>query len=113
MITTPDWWVPDQRRPSSAAFDVPKFSVNIASLTSVEETVRQLAVDLARAKGGVVAFNCGRARQLGFDARHELDENFPQNVAHAHVYFAGSGSSRKKHARRLAQECRVVHPPGS
>ena len=42
MITTPDWWVVNAKRPSSAAFDEPKFSVNIASLTTVEETTRQL-----------------------------------------------------------------------
>ena len=37
-ITTRDWWVSEAGRPSSAAFDEPKFSVNIASLTTVAET---------------------------------------------------------------------------
>jgi hypothetical protein len=79
MITTPDWWVADKRRPSSAAFDVPKFFVNVASRTSIEETTRQLREALNRPKGGIVAFNCGRARDLGFDARMEMDEAFPDN----------------------------------
>lgn len=111
MITTSDWWVSAEHRPSSAAFDEPKFSVNIASLTTVEETVQQLSVVLQRPKGGVVAFNCGRARQLGFDARREADDDYPENGAHAHMYFCGGSSSRKKNARRLAKECRTVHLP--
>jgi hypothetical protein len=111
LITTPDWWVSAEQRPSSAAFDEPKFSVNIASLTSIDETVRRLSVELGRPKGGVVEFNCGRARQLGFDARLEADENYPANAAHAHVYFAGGSSNRKRNARRLAKECRTLHMP--
>jgi hypothetical protein len=111
MITTPDWWVADAKRPSSAAFDEPKFSVNIASLTTVEATERQLRDDLKRPEGGIVAFNCGQARGYGFDARKELDEQFPDNDAHAHVYYDGGRSSRKKNARRLAQQCRLIREP--
>lgn len=111
LITTPDWWVADEQRPSSAAFKEPKFSVNVASLTTIAETVAQLHQLLGRPAGGVVAFNCGRARQLGFDARHEADEQFPQNAAHAHVYYSGNSTRRKKDARRLAEECRTVHLP--
>lgn len=111
MITTPDWWVADQNRPSSAAFDEPKFSVNVASLTTIEQTARQLREDLHRPAGGVVAFNCGRAREHGFDARLERDEHFPANQAHAHVYYDGGRSSRKKNARRLAQQARPILKP--
>jgi len=111
MITTPDWWVVNAKRPSSAAFDEPKFSVNIASLTTVEETTRQLWEDLNKPDGGIIAFNCQRARERGFDARKEPDERFPKNVAHAHVYYDGSKSSRKKNARRLAQQCRLILEP--
>jgi hypothetical protein len=111
LITTPDWWVAEQMRPSSAAFDEPKFSVNVASLTTIEETKRQLHGDLNKPDGGIICFGCGRARDLGFDARLERDEQFPDNAAHAHVYCDGSKSSRKKNARRLAQECRLVLEP--
>ena len=111
MITTPDWWVADQKRPSSAALDEPNFSVNVASLTTVEKTMRQLYEDLQRLDGGIVGFNCGQAREHGFDARLERDDHFPDNASHAHVYYDGGGSSRKKNARRLAQQCRTVLEP--
>jgi hypothetical protein len=110
-ITTRDWWVADAGRPSSAAFDEPKFSVNLASLATVEETARQLREELKKPAGGIVSFNCGRARSLGFDAREEIDEAFPGNLAHAHVYYEGGRSRRKKNARRLAQERVTVLVP--
>jgi hypothetical protein len=111
LITTPDWWVAEQNRPSSAAFTAVPFSVNIASLTTLEETLRQLSDDLGHPDGGVVAFLCGTARGLGFDTRHEPDPLFPDNTAHAHVYYSGGTSSRKKNARKLADACRTIHPP--
>jgi hypothetical protein len=67
--------------------------------------------DLRVPEGGIVSFRCVRASALGFDVRTEIDPNFPKNAAHAHVYYDGSNSSRKKNARRLAQECRVVVAP--
>ena len=70
-----------------------------------------LPSDLNRPNGGIVPFNCGYARSLGFDARQELDELFPGNKAHAHVYYDGGKSSRKKNARRLASQCRVIVQP--
>ena len=112
LITTPDWWVAEQERPSSAAFDEPKFSVNVASLTTVPETTRQLHEDLRKPDGGIVSFNCGRARELGFDAKLERDKTFPDNAAHAHVYYGGSRNSRKKNAKKLARQCQVVVEPG-
>ncbi len=98
LITTRDWWVAEELRPSSAAFDEPKFSVNIASRTTVEETTRQLHEDLEILEGGIVSFVCGRARELGFDARDEPDEQFPDNDAHAHVYYDGG-------RKRPQEEC--------
>lgn len=111
LITTPDWWVADAERPSSAAFDEPKFSVNVASMTTVDETQRQLCDDLNRPNGGIVSFGSGDARTLGFDARHEIDDTFPENEAHAHVYYDGGRSSRKKNARRLAHRARTIVKP--
>jgi hypothetical protein len=83
----------------------------VVSLTTIEETTRQLHDDLNRPNGGIVAFNCGYARSLGFDARQEMDELFPENKAHAHVYYDAGKSSRKKNARRLASQCRIVVEP--
>ncbi len=48
----------------------------------------------------MVSFNCGQARDLGFDARHEPERN---NPAHAHLYCDGTpAKQRKKNAQRLA-----------
>ena len=108
-ITHPNWWKPEERRPSSAAFSIPKFSVDIASLTTPDETlarVRHIAPD-----PGLVQFNCGEARQLDFDTRHEPDENYPDNHAHAHVYCNMPNNQRKKRAQALAQSFDVVVEP--
>ena len=113
FITTPDWWVKNVHplRPSPASFDSPRFSVNIASLTTIEESTRQLHQDLNCPRGGVVSFNCGVSRGLGFDSRQERDEKAPNNLAHAHVYYDGTSSSRKKNARKLAALCETVSHP--
>ncbi len=111
LITTPNWWVAEHNRPSSAAFNASPFSVNIASLTTLPETHRQLSDELGHPEGGIVAFLCGTSRGFGFDPRHEPDPLFPTNVAHAHVYYSGGSSSRKKSARKLAEACRTIHPP--
>lgn len=40
-ITTPDWWVAEEKRPSSAAFKQPVFSTDVASLAgSIDHTLR-------------------------------------------------------------------------
>jgi len=107
-ITTADWWVSEENRPSSAAFRVdPPFSVDIVSLAgSPEFTLAHLPPG-----AGLVQFNSGKARSLGFDARHELDPEHPENPAHAHVYTALMGNSRKKAAQKLVALCMVVREP--
>ena len=105
-ITYAYWWLAEARRPTSAAFDHPLFSVDVASRTTPLETLGRF-----RAGTGLVAFSCGVARQLGFDARDERDPAFPENAAHAHVYFTGSRSQRKKRARKLADACAIVVEP--
>jgi hypothetical protein len=111
FITTPDWWVADEKRPSSAAFAHPLYSVNIASLITLEDSLDQLHEDLGCPNGGIVSFQCGHARTLGFDARHERDEQFPDNEAHAHVYCHAERNQRKKKARALAGACqREIDP---
>ena len=99
-------------RPRSAAFNWPKFSVNIASEIGVEGAVKHMIDVLDCPAGAIVAFNCGRARELGFDARRELDEKHRENKAHAHFYYDGSNSSRKTRAKKLAKyHCRTVRQP--
>jgi hypothetical protein len=70
-ITRPEWWDPDGQHLSSAAFGWPKVSVSIQSLLISEDEL------LSRFEPGtgLAGFNCGQARQLGFDAHHEPDEH--------------------------------------
>jgi hypothetical protein len=114
-ITTPDWWEADAvpPRPRSAAFRKRKFSVNVASEIGLEGAIRHLCSVLKCPDGGLVSFNCGFARQLGFDARREIDEDYRDNTAHANVYYDGSTNSLKSSAKRLAsaEECQVVRSP--
>ncbi len=100
-----------ENRPSSSLFDdPPRVSVNVASLTTIEKCKTQLAGELKRSNGGMVSFNCGHARALGFDARHEPEND---NPAHAHLYcdVAARPKERKKNAQRLARICAIVIQP--
>jgi hypothetical protein len=112
-IITSTWWIDGRDQPlSSAAFSWPTFSVNIESLMTFDEAVRHLRAVLKCPKGGLALFNCGRARDLGFDPRKEPDPNHPENQAHANVYSDGADSKRKTRAKKLAQDwCRVVLKP--
>jgi hypothetical protein len=106
-ILYPLQWAVDANRPSSAAFDDAVFSVDIASRTTPHETASRFHSVLR-----LVRFNCGEARSQGFDTRDEIDLNYPENHAHAHVYFLDYDSifpkDRKKRARRLAMLCVLV-----
>ena len=105
------WWNEEVTppRPRSAAFNWAKFSVNVASRIGEEGAVRHLADVLGCPHGAIVAFNCGVARDLAFDARHEPEND---NPAHAHVYYDGSNSSRKTRAKKLASyHCRTIRSP--
>ena len=113
-LCAPDWWdlSVDPPRVSSFAFKVNSpFSVNVASIIGMEGAVRHMEKVLQNSQGGIVSFNCGRARALQYDARHELDPHYPDNTAHANVYFDGSNSDRKRAARKLADQCNLVHRP--
>jgi len=108
------WWNGEVTppRPRSAAFNWPSFSVNIASIIGEAGAIRHLEQVLGCPEGAIVAFNCGLARGLGFDARRERDPKYPNNDAHANVYFEGLNSTRKKQAKKLAREhCRTVRAP--
>jgi hypothetical protein len=110
FVTAASFWVAAENRPSSSLFDdPPRVSVHVASLTTLEECRRQLVEELHKPDGGMVSFNCGQARDLGFDARHEPERN---NPAHAHLYCDGTPSKlRKKNAQRLARSCAIVFQP--
>lgn len=106
-ILYPLQWAEGQDRPSTAAFDEEVFSVDIASRTTPDRTKARFRFVLK-----LVEFNCGQARRIGFETRDERDPSFPENDAHANVYFldyqATGESQRKKKARRLAELCRIV-----
>ena len=109
FITTHSFWVVRENRPSSAAFDQPPpISLNVASLTTFEESTRQLHEEMGKPLGGIISVGCGRARSLEFDARHEPENN---NPAHANLYYDGSNKSRKKNARKLVEEFKIVLQP--
>jgi len=113
-ITVPTWWIAGRGQPlSSAAFNWPNFSVNIASLMTLDKAVRHLKYVLKSPKGGIVAFNCGDAKDLDFDTYKEPDPAHPENRAHANVYSDGSHSKRKTRAKKLAEYCsrRVLLEP--
>lgn len=88
---------------SSAAFSFPVFSVDVAGRTTVEATLARWP-----AGSGIVAFPCGEARSLGFDARHKPELG---NDAHANVHCDQPPNERKRRARALAATSRVVVAP--
>jgi hypothetical protein len=111
FVTVPSFWVAKENRPSSSLFDnPPRVSVNVASLTTIDECKQQLRKGLGKPNGGMVSYNCGQARELGFDARHEPEHG---NQAHAHLYsdLGVSNKRRKKNAVRLARLCSIVIQP--
>jgi hypothetical protein len=108
-ITSNDWWIPEENRPSSAAFRFPDFSTDVVSLAgSPEYTLAHLP-----AGSGIAQFNAGGARTLGFNARLEPDPEQTENPAHANVYCSLAGNQRKKAAQKLAQaaHCTLVRTP--
>jgi len=106
-ITTLDWWVADESRPSSAAFRNPDFSVDIVSLAvSPDHTLAHL-----RTGSGIVQFNSGEAQGIGLIPRQEPDPDHPENHAHANVYNEGNSNQRKKRAQQLVKLCTVVISP--
>lgn len=105
-ITSRDWWVSAENRISSAAFTFPVFSVDMASLATHEQTLSRF-----KPGAGLVEFNAGAARQLGFDARQEIDGNFPGNLAHANVYCTLPKNERKRRAQQLVSLTTVVRVP--
>jgi hypothetical protein len=99
-----EWWLAAEGRVSSAAFSWPKFSVDRASMTTPEATLARFSPG-----SGIAEFNCGGARNLGFDTRAEPENG---NDAHAHVYCDHPNNKRKAAARKLAEACIIRRVPG-
>jgi hypothetical protein len=105
----PEWWNTEESRVSSAAFSFPFFSVDVASLAgSPQATLARFRPD-----AGIAAFMCKSAREQGCEVRLELDEQYPGNKAHAHVYMPQANKKRKVAARKLVDACRVLITPKS
>ncbi len=100
-ITTPAWWVAEENRPSSAAFKQPDFSTDIVSIARTpEHTLSRFPAGC-----GLVFFNYGDAKAIGFLARKEVDPQHPDNLAHGNVYNGiQSGSKRKTMAQKLVDK---------
>lgn len=107
-IMHPSWWVPAERRISSAAFKRdPVFSVDVASISgSPEATLARFLPGT-----GLASFACRVAIRLGLAVRIEPDPLFPENDAHAHVYMPTERKNRMKIAMQLAQACSIVKEP--
>lgn len=106
-ILYPSWWKEDRYPPlTTAAFAQNPFSADIASLTTPSRTLARFEEG-----SGLVAFSCGKARELGFDARQEQDERFPDNEAHANVYCNGARTPSRSMAKNLTQVCRIIEKP--
>jgi hypothetical protein len=88
---------------SSAAFNFSVFSVDVARLSPVADTLTRWP-----AGSGLVGFGSGQARGLGFDARHAPELG---NDAHADVHCTHPSGERKRRARQLAGQCRLVVSP--
>src|SRR5215472_9247357 len=101
---SPEWWVGDEKRVSSAAFGFPRFSVDVASIAGSP----QATLCRFRPGSGIAAFLCREAWALGCDVRLEIDPAKPTNTAHAHVDMPQSSGKRKTAARKLAEVCRVL-----
>jgi hypothetical protein len=108
-LTVQKWWKEEENRVSTAAFSHQSFfSVYVASVAKSPEAVLR-NFDPGT---GLVAFNCGRAKQCGcVDVRLEKDEQDPDNEAHAHVYTPSQNTERKRVARRLVEICTLIVKP--
>jgi len=105
-VTSPNWWVATENRVSSAAFAFPVFSVDMASLATPDQTLSRFRIG-----SGLVQFNAGDARHLGFDARQEIDAQFSENLAHANVYCRLPKNERKRRAQQLVWLATIVRAP--
>lgn len=103
-LLTNSLWVKDGR-PSTAAFSFPKFSVDRSARTSPEVSAARFVREPVT---HVAEFNVGFADSIGMSTHEEIDEDYPDNDAHAHVYHSAGSSGRKKAAIKLALACTLI-----
>lgn len=103
ILTHPNWVKRDLGIPSTAAFSFPKFSVDRAAMTTPERSAARFD-DVTH----VAEFNVGEAAKLGLSTHAEVDVDYPENDAHAHVYHSAGNSGRKRAAKELVAACRLI-----
>lgn len=107
-LTSPLWWIGQERRVSSAAFAFPVFSVDVASWAGpIDATLGRF-----RPGTGLCTVTAGDVRATGADPRPEVDLSHPDNLAHANVYMP-HGNRRKSAARRIADGAVLVVAPSA
>jgi hypothetical protein len=94
-----DW---NENRATSAAFKDPQMSVDILSMTTVDESYQRAE---KQGKNAVVSFSYQQVKDLELEVKRDPIDG---NEAHALVI----GNKTKSIARKLANACRVeVYPP--
>jgi hypothetical protein len=94
-----DW---NGNRVTSAAFKDPQMSVDILSMTTVDESYQRAE---KQGKNAVVSFSYQQVRDLELEVKHDPIDG---NKAHALVL----GNKTKSIARKLANACKVeIYPP--
>jgi hypothetical protein len=98
----PGQFHPTEKRPTSAAFKDDRMSVDILSMTTVEESYERAQ---KIGKNAVASIEYQRIIELGLEVKYDPIEG---NDAHALVLGKKTGSISKK----LAMECKVeIYPP--
>jgi tRNA(Leu) C34 or U34 (ribose-2'-O)-methylase TrmL len=94
-----DW---EENRATSAAFKDPQMSVDILSMTTVDESYQRAQ---KQGKNAVVSFTYQQVKDLELEVKHDPVDG---NNAHALVL----GNKTKSIAKKLAQACKVeIYPP--
>jgi tRNA(Leu) C34 or U34 (ribose-2'-O)-methylase TrmL len=94
-----DW---KENRATSAAFKDPQMSVDILSMTTVDESYQRAQ---KQGKNAVVSFTYQQVKDLELEVKHDPVDG---NNAHALVL----GNKTKSIAKKLAQACKVeIYPP--
>jgi hypothetical protein len=100
----PGQFDPKENRVTSAAFKDPQMSVDILSMTTVDESYQRAE---KQGKNAVVSFSYQQVKDLELEVKHDPIDG---NNAHALVL----GNKTKSIARKLAKACNVeVYPPES
>jgi hypothetical protein len=110
-----DFWVPEQNRPSSAAFKGVRDKLDRRFRTSVDWEKYKAAEQCKRSNSmAVVAVTAGQCRSIGKDVEHTPIWSESPNQAHADICdLTGNPMSNTQHSvasGRLAEMAVVVWP---